>query len=144
MWQHRRPGSRRNGIMRLAILQTFPELSSRHPIILTKCLSGSGACRCASVGMNFQVTCGVRLNSLRPSKLTIIGSYNGLSPGRRQAIIWTSDGILLNGPVGTNFYEILVEICVFSVTKTNLKMSSGNWRQFRLGLNVLIIGRIPV
>ena len=28
-------------------------------------------------------------------KLTIIGSDNGLSPGRRQAIIWTNDGILL-------------------------------------------------
>ena len=32
------------------------------------------------------------------SKLTIISSYNGLSPGRRQAIIWTNDGILLIGP----------------------------------------------
>ena len=30
------------------------------------------------------------------SKLTIIGSDNGLAPGRRQAIIWTNDGILLN------------------------------------------------
>ena len=29
------------------------------------------------------------------SKLTIIGSDNGLSPGRRQAIIWTNAGILL-------------------------------------------------
>ena len=28
-------------------------------------------------------------------KLTIIGSNNGLSPGRRQAIIWTNAGILL-------------------------------------------------
>ena len=28
------------------------------------------------------------------SELTIIGSYNGLSPDRRQAIIWTIDGIL--------------------------------------------------
>ena len=27
--------------------------------------------------------------------LTIIGPDNGLSPGRRQAIIWTNDGILL-------------------------------------------------
>ena len=27
------------------------------------------------------------------SRLTIIGSDNGLSPGRPQAIIWTSDGI---------------------------------------------------
>ena len=32
------------------------------------------------------------------SKLTIIGSDNGLSPGRRQAIIWTNAGILLTGP----------------------------------------------
>ena len=29
--------------------------------------------------------------------LTIIGSDNGLSPGRRQAIIWTNAGILLIG-----------------------------------------------
>ena len=44
------------------------------------------------------------------NKLTIIGSDNGLSPGRRQAIIWTNDGILLIGPLGTNFSEILIEI----------------------------------
>ena len=36
-------------------------------------------------------------------KLTIIGSDNGLSPGRRQAIIWTNAGILLIKPLGTNF-----------------------------------------
>ena len=41
-------------------------------------------------------------------KLTIIGSDNGLSPGRRQAIIWTIAGILLIGPVGTNFSDILI------------------------------------
>ena len=29
------------------------------------------------------------------SKLNIIGSDNGLSPGRRQAIIWTNAGMLL-------------------------------------------------
>ena len=44
------------------------------------------------------------------SKLTIIGSGYGLSPGRRQAIIWTNAGILLIGPLGTNFIEILIEI----------------------------------
>ena len=33
--------------------------------------------------------------------LTIIGSDNGLSPGRRQAITWTNAGILLIGPLGT-------------------------------------------
>ena len=39
------------------------------------------------------------------SKLTVIGSDNGLSPGRREAIIWTNDWILLIGPLGTNFGE---------------------------------------
>ena len=32
-------------------------------------------------------------------KLTLIGSDNGLSPGRRQAIIWTNAEILLIGPI---------------------------------------------
>ena len=41
-------------------------------------------------------------------KLTIIASDNGLSPGRRQAIIWTNAGILLIGPLGTNFNGILI------------------------------------
>ena len=47
------------------------------------------------------------------SKLTIIGSYNGLSPGRLQAIIWTNAGILLIRPLGTSFGEILIAIQTF-------------------------------
>ena len=47
------------------------------------------------------------------SKLTIIGSDTGLSPGRRQAIIWTNDGILLIGHLQTNFSEILIGIHTF-------------------------------
>ena len=50
-------------------------------------------------------------------KLTINGPDNGLSPGRRQAIIWTNAGILLIWPLGTNFSEILIEINTFSFTK---------------------------
>ena len=42
-------------------------------------------------------------------RLTIIGSYNGLSPGRRQAIIWTNAELLFIGPLGTKFSEILIE-----------------------------------
>ena len=42
--------------------------------------------------------------------LTIIGSDNGLSPDRRQAITWTNVGILLIGTLGTNFSEMLIEI----------------------------------
>ena len=70
-------------------------------------------------------------------KVTIIGSDNGLSPGRRQAIIRTNAGILLIGTLGTNFSEILSEIHTFSFKKMHLKMSSGRWRPFCLGLNVL-------
>ena len=69
--------------------------------------------------------------------LTIIGPDNDLSPGRRQAIIWTNAGILLIGPLGTNFSEIVIEIHTFSFKKTCFKLSSGKWRPFCLGLNVL-------
>ena len=65
------------------------------------------------------------------SKIIIIGSDNGLSPGRRQAIIWTNAGILLIGPLET------IEIYGFSLKKMHLKMLSAKWRIFRLGLNVL-------
>ena len=72
-------------------------------------------------------------------KLTIIGPDNGLSPGRRQAIIWINAAILLIGPLETNFSGILSEIHTFSFKKMHLKMSSGKWRPFCLGLNVLIL-----
>ena len=71
------------------------------------------------------------------SKLTFIGSDNGLSPRRRQAIIWTNARILLIGPLGTKFSEILIEIVRVSFKKMRLKGSSANWRPFGLGLNVL-------
>ena len=80
------------------------------------------------------------INSLRPSdiymcvgKLTIIGADNGLSPGRRQAIIWTNAGILLIGLLRKNFNEILIGIYIFSLKKTHLKWSSAKWRPFCLG-----------
>ena len=78
-----------------------------------------------------------RVTHICVSDLTIIGSDNGLSPGRRQAIIWTNAGILLIGPLGTNFSEILIEILIFSSKKMRLKVSSAKWRPFCLGLNVL-------
>ena len=78
-----------------------------------------------------------RVTHICVNKLTIIGSDNGLSPDRRQAIIWTNAGILLIGPLGTNFSEILIEIHALAFRKMHLKMSSGKWRPFCLGLNVL-------
>ena len=78
-----------------------------------------------------------RVTHICVSKLTNIGSDNGLSPGRRQAIIWTNAGILLIGPLGTNFNENLIDVHTFSFKKMHLKMSSRRWRPFCLGLNVL-------
>ena len=71
------------------------------------------------------------------SNLANIGSDNGLSPGQRQAIIWTNAGILLIRPWGTNFSEILFENHTFSFNKMCSKLSSAKWRPFCLGLNVL-------
>ena len=67
----------------------------------------------------------------------IIGSDNGLSPCRRQAITWTNAEILFTGPFGTNFSDILIKIHTFLLNKMHGKMSSGKWRPFCLGLNVL-------
>ena len=64
------------------------------------------------------------------SRLTIIGSHNGLSPGQRQAIIWTNARILLIRSLGTNFDEMLTKILTFSFMKMHLKVSSAKWRPF--------------
>ena len=66
-----------------------------------------------------------RLTHICVGKLTTMGSDNGLSPGRRQAIIWTNAGISLIGPLETNCSEILITIFMFSFKKMHLKMSSG-------------------
>ena len=52
------------------------------------------------------------VNSERPNdahmrRSSIIGSDNGLSPARRQAIIWTNDGILLIVPLGTIHDDVI-------------------------------------
>ena len=78
-----------------------------------------------------------RVTHICVSELTVIGSDNGLSPGRRQALIWTNTGILLIRTLGTDFSEILGDIHSFSFSKMHLKMSSAKWRLSGLGLNEL-------
>ena len=73
------------------------------------------------------------------SKLTVIGSDNGLSPGGRQAIIWTNAGILFVQTLGRNFSETLSQMHTFSFKKMHLKMLSVKWWPFCLSLNVLIL-----
>ena len=71
------------------------------------------------------------------SRLTTIGSDYGLSPGRRQAIIWSNAGLLSIGSLGTNFSEISIKILTFSFKRMRFKVSSAKRRPFCLGLNVL-------
>ena len=78
-----------------------------------------------------------RVTHICVSKLTVIGSDNGLSPDQRQAIIWTDTGLLLIGPLGTNISEILIGILTFLLKKMHLKVSSAKRQPFCLSLNVL-------
>ena len=84
-----------------------------------------------------QLTHWGRVTHVCVSDLTSIGSDNGLSPGRRQAIIRTNAGILLIRPLGRNFSEFLVEIIIFSFKKTRLNVSSAKRRPFCLSLSEL-------
>ena len=84
----------------------------------------------------------IEINSLRLSDTYMsvnwatIVSDNGLLPGQCQPIIWTNAGLLLIGPLGTNFNEISIDIHIFSIKKIHLKMLSAKWHSFCLGLNV--------
>ena len=92
---------------------------------------------CFFIGTKSHLIHWSRVTHICVSELTIIGSDNGLSPGRRQVIIWNNAGLLFIRPSGTNFSEILIAIDVFSFKKMHLNMSSGQCRPFCLGLNVL-------
>ena len=78
-----------------------------------------------------------RATHLCVGKLAIIGSDNGLLPGWHHAIIWTSAGILLIGPLETNFNEILFRIQAFVYKKMHLKMLPAEFCPICLRLNVL-------
>ena len=80
--------------------------------------------------LKFYLTHWGRVMHICVSKLNSIVSDNGLSPGRRQAITWTNDGILLIGPLGTNFSETFSKIPTFSFKKMHLKTSSAKWLPF--------------
>ena len=97
-------------------------------------------CALVPTGLPISLTNWGRVTHICVSELNIIGSDNGLSPGRRQAIIWNNTGLLLIEPLGTNFIEISIGIQTFSFKKMHLNMSSAKWRPSCLGLNVL---RVP-
>ena len=72
------------------------------------------------------------------SKLTIIGSDNGLSPGRRRSIVCTSTGILLIRTQRTNISEILIKFRHFHSRKRirNCEMAA-----ICIGLDVIMYNK---
>ena len=62
-----------------------------------------------------------RVTHIWVSKLTIIGSDNGLSPGRRRVIFWINAGTLSIEPLGTHLSEIFIEIYILSFKKMHIK-----------------------
>ena len=111
------------------------EIHARCNVVTVRLLQDAGSASCKSY--LWWLTHWGWATHICVGKLTIIGSENGLSPGRRQAIIWTVAEILLIRPLWTNFSEILIEVYTFSFKKMHSKMSSGKWRPFCPGLNVL-------
>ena len=93
--------------------QNVPQIRSKDPEGKVKGLEGLEGLSLTHWG---------RVTHICISDLTIIGSDNGLSPGRRQTIIRTNAGILLIRPLGTNFSEILIEIQTFSFKIMHLKI----------------------
>ena len=102
-------------------------------------------CNSSALAMRFislEFTHWGRVIHIFVGKLTNIASVNGLSPSRHQSIIRTNAEIMLIGPLGTNFSEILIEIHPVSFKKMHLKISSEKWPTFCLGLNVLNIVQV--
>ena len=64
------------------------------------------------------------------SEITIIGTDNGLSPGRHQAIIWINAGLLQIGHLGKASMIFFIKTHTFSLKKIHLIMSPGKLRPF--------------
>ena len=69
----------------------------------------------------------------------VLGSDNGMSPGRHQAIIWNND-LLSIGPVRRIFGEIWLKYTNFHTRKW-IKMPV-KWRSFCFGLDVLTLSKV--
>ena len=94
----------------------------------------NGKITSTSLGDN-DLTLWGRMMHVCVSKLSIIVSDKGLSPGRHQAIIWTNAGISLIGILRTNVSKILSKIHTFSFQEMHLKVSCTKWPLLHLSLN---------
>ena len=116
-------------------LQTLKSTATKHTLITVRIVHNTASLCCdCRLQWSFvkvvlecpSITHWGRVTHICVSDISIIVSDNGLSPGQRQAIIWTNAGKLLTRPLGTNLSELLIEIYTFSFKKMHLKISSGN------------------
>ena len=105
------------------------KINQQHPMVGHKCCGISSHPSCLT-------HCG-RVTHICVGKLNTIGSDNGLSPGRRQAIIWTIAGILLIGTLGTNLSEILIGNSNIFIPENAFENVVCRMESICLGLNVL-------
>ena len=78
-----------------------------------------------------------RVTHICVDKLSLVQIMACLLDGAKPLSERTNAGILLIGPLGINFSEIVIEIYIFSFKKMHLKMSYGKWRPFCLSHNEL-------
>ena len=97
------------------VVRLVSDVCNYHEYLLI--FSGAKASWVAYFGSLKSLTHWGRVKHICIGKLTIIGLDNGLSPERRQAIIWTNTGILLIGHLGTNCSETLSKLIYFHSRK---------------------------
>ena len=113
------------------IMQRINEVSMRQTTFLNSFFSYETFC----IMVKFHLFPMVQLTHLpqchiyTPLNWAIIGSGNGLSPIRHQAITWTNAGLLSIGQIqwnqlGTNFSEIWIRVLSFSFKKMHLQIPS--------------------
>ena len=99
----------------------------RHPMFLA-CLRAQGWWWVRGGGSSALIE--GRVTHICVGNPAIIGSDNGLSPYRRQPIIWTNDGILLIRTLKTGLSEISVEVLKFAFKKIPLMCRLWNGGHF--------------
>ena len=117
--------------------QCWPRSMSPYAITRPQWVKGTDSYKQQYPLASKELTHSGRVTHICVSNLTIIDSDNGLSPDPRQANICANAGILLIRPLEENFNDIFITIHTFSFKKIYLKMSSGKWLPFCLGLNEL-------
>ena len=128
--------------------QTSVQFESKHKLFHLKNAFENVACKTAAIVFEpakihlprwtHSVTYWDRVTHICVGNLITIGSDNGLSPGRCQVIIWTNTGIHIVYWTTRNTPQWNVNRNSYIYIQGNTFVNVCKWRQFCLGLNMLI------